>query len=242
MTPALLTNDVSHTVDLLIEHLKEKPVDSVLALSGGIDSTVLVHHLVAEGYTPLCVYVQYGSVAQPGELRVAQKTCKKLGLTLTILNFDLYGSITKSPLMGNTDDRIKGLQFWAEGRNAYLGMLLTSIASALGVEEVYLAINADDANDGYKDTDRNFLRALNLLLAHGFHSRVEVFSPWLDGDYGKADVIQLGIELGINWTEETYSCSSSAVAPCCKYSECESCHWRQVSFGILDMPDPFLKN
>lgn len=230
------------TQEQAIENAAAGKYDSLLTLSGGIDSTVLAHDLVNDGVKPLCVYVKYGSNAEPGELRCANLTCKRLGLDLLILDIgETYRTLSRSKLIGNTEDFKPGSMFWLEGRNGLIGYMLSILASNLGLPDVYLGINASDSCGDYVDTTEQFITSLNLTIMNSFRNYVRVYAPWITHDMGKADIIELGNEYGVNWTEETHSCSSGAEHPCMDYEHCESCKFRRMDFEEAGLTDPFDK-
>lgn len=228
-----------------IEHIREcskhEKYNGLLTLSGGIDSTVMTHLLVRDGVSPLCVYVSYGSVAEYAELRAAEATCLELGLDLYVLDMgDLYKQLSQSVLLGNTEEKQEGSMFWLEGRNGLIAYMLGILASNLGVEDIYIGINASDSDGDYVDTSEQFVTSLNLFFMNSFRERVRLTAPWIESNMTKADIIELGTkEYHIDWVKFTHSCSSSGVAPCMDYLNCESCKYRQLDFHAADMLDPF---
>jgi len=217
--------------------------DSILTLSGGIDSTVLAHHLVHEGRNPLCVYIDYGTKSRDAELAKAGATANLLKLKLKVIPFPIYKDITKAYILGNTEEYEEGSAFWLEGRNAIIGMVLAIMAGGMGLREVFLGINAGDNEGGeYVDTDSRFIAALNLLIQCSCKSNVRVVAPWLDMEMTKGKVIELGKTYGVNWVKQTHSCSTTTGSePCLDYYECESCYERRYAFEEVGMKDPFYK-
>lgn len=219
--------------------------DCIATLSGGIDSTTMVHWLDAQGKRPLCVYLKYGSISEEAEIEKAKVTCKKLHLDLIELDFDIYKHIADSFILGNKTDYEDGTMFYLEGRNAVIGLLMAVMAKKYDVNEVYLGINYnDEGEDGeYPDTTSTFVMALNMLIQITFKHKVKIIAPWLDQQLDKPGVILLGEELGVNWVKQTHSCSNtSGKTPCLDYYECESCIERRRGFEIARMKDPFFKD
>lgn len=212
--------------------------DCIATLSGGIDSTVVAHILVNEGKHPLFVYLDYETKSREGEIRAAIETCKKLDKKFILLPFYIYKEISESYIFGNTDKYDKGGQFWLEGRNGLIGFILAILASKYKVTDVYMGTNADDDDGYYLDTNKPFYDALNNLINHNFRFKVKVSAPLLDRNIIKSKAIQLGNKFGIDWVNETHSCSSSNV-PCLDYEQCESCYWRRSDFNDAGMEDPF---
>jgi queuosine biosynthesis protein QueC len=210
-----------------------------MTLSGGIDSTVLAHWLVKRAKKlPLCVYIDYETKSREGEFRASRKTCEDLGLRFVVLPFHIYKDIAQSFILGNTDEYEEGAQFWLEGRNAIISLILSVMAATHGVKDVYIGINYDDYDGKYLDTTSSFVDAVNGLLKHSIRTPVTVQAPWLDLELPKSGVIRLGEEFGVDWLNTTHSCSS-APTPCLDYENCESCYWLKEDFGPARLADPF---
>lgn len=217
--------------------------DCIVTLSGGIDSTVLVHKLIKEEKKPFCAYIDYGAKSKNPELKAARNTCSLLGLKLHVIPLPLYLTSTKAYILGNTDEFKEDSMFWLEGRNAVICTLLAVLAASMSIKEIYIGINASDNDEenNYPDTDGKFVAAMNLLLLLGFKSKCKVIAPWIDLDMNKSDVIKLGVEYGINWVRDTHSCSNTLGKPCCDYYICESCQSRRYDFEEIGLKDPFYK-
>ena len=224
----------------------EDEINCIASLSGGIDSTVLAHTLVKEYEDkPLFVYVAYNSKAQWAEIECAVKTAQLLDRPLVIIDLSVYKAWDASYLTSTDGEFDEGAQFISEGRNAFLTLIMASIASSINtmtdnkVKDIYLGLNcSDDASITYKDTGRMFVNAINLLVATSYRDKLAVRAPFLEADMEKYDVIEAGYEFGIEWVNTTHSCSSGNVV-CCNYAECESCADRLIVFAEAGFIDPF---
>lgn len=215
--------------------------DCLLTLSGGIDSTVLLHHLLEGGKKPLCVYVDYGTKSREAELKCANLTVEEFGIELVVIPFPFYTENVVAAILDNTKEVEIGAQWWLEGRNAIIGMILAVFASERNLPEIYIGINASDSRGDYIDTDARFVAALNSLITCSCRKPVKVYAPWVDIDYSKIDVINYGNLLGVDWMK-THSCSNGRTKPCCDYYGCESCKSRREEFEMLDLKDPWMPN
>lgn len=223
---------------------KPEEYDCIATLSGGIDSTVIAHRLRDQDINPMFVYVNYGSVATYNELKACMETVKRLGSDLWVLEYPLYETNNlQSYILGNTKKCDEDSPFWLEGRNANIVLTLATIASMNNMHGVYIGINwSDSFGDLYPDTDLRFLHSMNALLACSFKSPVICHAPLLEEYLEKHDVIREGIEKwSINWTKETYSCSSitNGASPCLDYENCNSCSGRKHDFSLVGAVDPF---
>jgi len=215
--------------------------DCMVTLSGGIDSTVLVHELVYQGFHPMCVYVSYGSKSELAEKRCAIATARQFDLPLVEVKFP-YKDLATAYILGNTAEYEEGTQFWLEGRNAIICMSLAVLASNLKFEQVFIGINASDSKGNYIDTDARFVAAVNMLITCSCRSKVTVRAPWIEMGLTKIDVIKKGIEYKVDFEKYTHSCSNSEgkAKPCCDYWNCDSCYYRRLEFESLGIDDPFL--
>lgn len=232
------------TEEEVLINAKADKYDCICTLTGGIDSTVLVHKLaLMDEQTPLCVYIKYGSKAERAEILKASVTCEKLELDMVILDMEgLYKTLSSSFILGNTDEFETGSMFWLEGRNMLIGLMLAIYAAKLDLQQVNMGCNASDYGYNYPDSGIAAFQALNLMLTVSTKSGVQVFCDLLTEGYTKPEVIELGNELGVDWLT-THSCSSTDEdKPCCNYEVCESCKSRLADFAEAGMEDPFKPN
>lgn len=209
--------------------------DCIATLSGGIDSTVIVHYLNDIGKHPLCVYVNYGAKAYKGEVRCSINTCKLLGFDYLEIPFKLYSKISEcsifSKAMKGKDDNA----YFLEGRNGLICLIIAVLASKYNLDEVYIGSNADDL---YKDTTLEFYNALNKVIEVGFEHKVRIVTPFLEKNMIKKDVILMGERFKINWTRDTHSCYDGSKT-CCDYGHCVACKNRRDDFQKAGLADPF---
>ena len=211
---------------------------ALMTLSGGIDSVTLAHIMKRAEWDLTCVYLKYGSRVQERELECSRLTAEKLEIPLIELPFSIYEDISRSFILGNTEDYEKGGQFWLDGRNGLIAFILAIMAASRHIEHVFLGTNADDFDGVYLDTTKEFYDSTNALIRNSIRSPVKVSAPFLDWDMPKSKVIQEGEELGIDWVKYTHSCSSSNQV-CLDYDNCESCYWRRQDFHDAGLSDPF---
>lgn len=176
----------------------------VVPFSGGIDSTVLLYHLVKEGMKPVPLFIDYGQRAVINERLACQRICEELSLTL----HEAVVCIPKSwwgfnSLTGN------GFDFQKEGtvvpgRNA----LLAAICKTTGFP-VYMGAHKDDF-EIYEDCRPGTIDAVFPFA-----------------DMTKTQVIVLGMDLEVP-LELTHSCYRSEGKECKKtdVNPCGSCAGR----------------
>jgi 7-cyano-7-deazaguanine synthase len=177
---------------------------TVLLLSGGLDSLVLLARECAAGRRPLCVSFNYGQRHSHPESNAACEIARHYGTELVTF---VLPRLSGSALTG--DGGIpKGLHFEDPGQAATVvpnrNMVMLSVAASLGARArwpvVLFAAHKGDAAV-YPDCRAGFVRAMNDALALSCGVRVE--APFLD--MSKREVVRLGRSLGAP-LELSWSC------------------------------------
>ena len=108
----------------------------------------------------------------------------------------------------------------------------------LGAQDIFLGVNAVDYS-GYPDCRPAFIESFetmaNLATRAGVEEqRLTVHAPLID--LTKAEIIQRGIELGVDYslTVSCYQADDSGAA----CGVCDSCFLRQQGFVSASVPDP----
>ena len=206
-----------------------------LLLSGGLDSGILLGHLLHGGRRVRPFYVQSGVVWEKAELKAVQTilnaAASPLLEPLVILKMpleDLYGnhwSINgQNTPEADTDDEA----VYLPGRNALLTLKPALWCAMHGIEELVLAVLASnpfaDATDGFfHDFARTIEQATGntLRLVRPF-SRLE-----------KKDVMALGRNVPLHLT---FSCIAPVDGLHC--GRCNKCAERQNAFRSIGVNDP----
>lgn len=217
----------------------------VQCFSGGLDSTVLLWHLRAEGHEVLALSVDYGQ-RHRCELTVAVRVAALAGVEhrvadLTVLRGFLAGS-------SQTDDAV------AVPRGHYANpsmratvvpnrnMILLSVAAAWaassGARAVAFAAHAGD-HPVYPDCRPAFADALAGALALCHYEPIELLRPFIGQT--KAALVRLGVELGAP-LGETWSCYDPAAKLRADHlvhcGVCGTCVERREAFGLAGVADP----
>lgn len=157
-------------------------MNSVVLLSGGIDSTVCLWMARALGpVTALCV--DYGQIAAESERRRAAMLAEMVQASFRHVAIPGLGAVLASALTGAGDVE-KTAQTVVPGRNAILLSIAAGLAQSIGADTVWIGCNRTDA-DNYRDCREYFLRGMNdALEAYG----VKVLRPLVG--LTKAEVIR----------------------------------------------------
>ena len=210
--------------------LASKPINASLnaltlvLLSGGIDSAVMLAQVIKWGYTPVAALaVDYGQ-QHAVELAAAEDIARHYDVPLEIFEVKLpVSSDSSSILFGsqhNPQDSEAKLTV-VPGRNALLASIAVAYASANGIPNIYMGATGED-HERYMDCRPGFFRNLSDAFLHGYG--VKLFAPFSVLNYSKAQVVATGIELGVPF-ELTWSCycgDPSGKAPCMSCPACVS--------------------
>ncbi len=216
---------------------------AVVLFSGGLDSSTCLALAKEEGFAPHALAVRYGQRHQH-ELAAAERVAQALGAPLKVVSLDLRaigGSALTGELEVPKDAPIGGTipVTYVPARNTALLALALGYAETLGAEDLYIGVNAIDYS-GYPDCRPAFIEAFERLAnvataaAVEGRARYRIHAPLLS--LGKAQIIQLGVRLGVPYGL-THSCyDPDAQGRAC--GRCDSCRLRVQGFRDAGVPDP----
>lgn len=179
--------------------------DSVLLLSGGLDSLVLLANEVYAGRKPVCVSFDYGQRHRGPELEAALAIADRYGVDHQILDLPYLGGSALTDILRAVP---KGLHYAAPGqratvvpnRNAVMLSVAASLAAAFEMRRVLFAAHAGD-RDVYADCRETFVRLFSEATEFACGVRVE--APFLTRT--KREVVLLGRSLGVDF-DLSWSC------------------------------------
>ena len=220
---------------------------AVVLSSGGIDSTTVMAIAKDQGFHIFSLSFFYGQ-RHAIELECAIKIAKIFDAKRhLVLNVDLK-SIGGSAL---TDDievpKIKDLQnidngipvTYVPARNTIFLSYALAWAEVIGAFDIFIGVNAVDYS-GYPDCRPEFITAFekmaNLATKAGVEqtSTIKIQTPLQHKT--KADIIQTGIKLGVDYSI-THSCyDPSPEGNACGF--CDSCLLRKKGFKDAGVVDP----
>lgn len=213
---------------------------SIVVYSGGLDSTVLLCKLKAEGREVKALSINYGQ-RHRRELDQAAKVCALLGVEHR--GADLSG--LKPLLAGSsqTDDTVAVPHGHYAAENMKLtvvpnrNMLLIAVAAAWAISQkadsvAYAAHAGDHAI--YPDCREEFVRPLAAALAEADWHRVGLERPFLF--HTKAEIVKAGAQIGaLEAMALSYSCYEGKELHC---GLCGTCQERRAAFRDASVPDP----
>ena len=197
----------------------------VILFSGGLDSLIMYHVALSQGYNPTCVFFDIGQPYAYKEIRALPDFVKVHKVDWLSSSIDLKSKDNKS---GN---------IYIPGRNLTLSTLAASIYTP---DEIWLGALAGETHDKATDKNYKFLDKLNNVLEYVFSpfGKVVVKFPLADMGFNKFDCVQWGLENGmtVESLHHTSSCLSEEEGNC---GHCVVCCRRWGIFGELGIPEKY---
>jgi 7-cyano-7-deazaguanine synthase len=214
----------------------------VAVVSGGLDSTVLVHHLADLGLNVSMISFDYGQRHRK-ELDHAKKTASRFSIEHQIVDLtNVTNLISRSVLTDHSRDVPDGhyaeqtmRQTVVPNRNAIMLNIAAGWAITLGATSIATAIHAGD-HYIYPDCRPVFREKLSEMLKvanEGFIDKYfSVRAPFVNST--KGDIVKLGDALAVEWSE-TWSCYKGGEIHC---GSCGTCFERREAFTEAGVEDP----
>jgi 7-cyano-7-deazaguanine synthase len=221
--------------------------NAVVLLSGGLDSTTVLAIAREQGFEPYALSFRYGQ-RHIQELAAAEAVAKSQGVAKHVVaQIDLRefgGSALTAdiavPKGRSAADMPHGIPItYVPARNTVFLSFALAWAETLGASDIFIGVNALDYS-GYPDCRPEYIAAFetmaNLATKAGVEGtqRLKIHTPLIS--LTKAQIVQEGIRLGVNYGE-TSSCydPSEDGKPC---TECDSCVLRAKGFAEASIKDP----
>lgn len=219
---------------------------AIILLSGGIDSLTCLAIAKEKQYSCYALAVDYGQKHR-AELEAAKKIAQKYQCkAFRTMKIDL-GEMAKAALTDpneripeySQEKKIKSTYFPA--RNTIFLSMALAWAESLEADKIIIGANLADYYD-FPDTRPDYFEAFThmakLATRVGREERmtISIETPLLGLD--KAQIIQKGIALGVDYSMTVTCYQANSVGAACAY--CDSCVIRKEAFESLRVPDPTL--
>jgi 7-cyano-7-deazaguanine synthase len=223
------------------------PKKAVVLSSGGLDSTTVMAIAKHAGFELYSISFDYGQ-RHSFELEAARKVAETFGVNKhMVLNIDLK-KIGGSALTDNIEvPKAKTEESMAAeipvtyvpARNTIFLSYALAWAEVLQSSDIFIGVNAIDYS-GYPDCRPEYIdafqRMANLATKAGVQgtTQIKIQTPLIN--MTKAQIIQKGIELGIDYalTHSCYDPTPQGLA----CSRCDSCILRKNGFDEAGIKDP----
>jgi len=211
----------------------QKPTTGLL-LSGGVDSAIMLDHLLRRGWRVLPFYLRTGCVWQSCELRAVENILAFVAqpdlLELIVLDMplaDLYGQHWSMSGTNVPDDSSPNDAVFLPGRNPLLLLKPALWCQMYGIEHLALATLADNP---FEDARPDFFMCFEKMLGAA-GKPVKIVRPF--EKHAKHRVLEMGRHLPL---ELTFSCLSPVEGLHC--GRCNKCAERRAGFAYLGATDP----
>ena len=207
-------------------------------LSGGLDSAVLLVE-TARSAPVAPIYVSVGFAWETEEMRIIERLLRSPSLAgytiapLASLSFDMrdiypptHWAVRGEPPAFDTPDE----DVYIDGRNITLLSKASIYMARHGIPRVVMG---QLEGNPFPDASSGFLEAMSRALSIGLGAPIEIATPFTRRS--KADVIRLGVELGVPF-ELTLSCMQPRDGQHC--GRCSKCRERRDGFIAAGAADP----
>lgn len=219
----------------------------VILYSGGMDSTVLLHHALDTYKKVYALAIDYGqrnirelAIAEDYITNVILKTENATKLKYSSIPLPVKYLNFKSALTQNDIEVPKMREVIGDPQNAayvpnrnmiFLSLAVGMAESVQAGTVLYGAAKADDTS-GFWDCTSDFRNYFNTILALNRRNHITIKTPLIDKT--KKEIIEYGIQLGVSF-KDTRTCYTEHEASC---GECPSCSARLAGFIQATKIDP----
>lgn len=214
---------------------------AVTLLSGGLDSTVLLWHLMNDGYAPTALVVDYGqkhskeTIAAHAIARVAEVPVVEVDLSL------MFAGLQSGSALLDAGTAVPHGHYEAEtmkatvvpNRNMVLLAAATAHAVSRGCDVVAYGAHVGD-HAIYADCGTGFVAAMRNAIETSSEGRVRLYAPYVNKGMRKEHIAAIGHELKAPM-HLTWSCYEGGELHCGK---CGTCTERKEAFALSGVPDP----
>ena len=209
--------------------------DSVIIVSGGMDSTTLLYDCRDE--IALAISFDYGSNHNAREIPYAEMHCKRLGIEHITIPLDFMHKYFRSSLLEGADAIPEG-HYAAENmkstvvpfRNGIMLAIAAGVAESRNLTKLLIANHGGD-HTIYPDCRPEFISAMDSATNAGTYVGVRVVAPYTN--ITKGDIARIGKKLGIDYAE-TWSCYKGGEKHCGKCGTCVERKEALADAGIED--------
>lgn len=210
--------------------------DSIIVLSGGMDSVTLLH--AQKERIALAVTFDYGSNHNAREAECARWQCDLLGIEWLCIPLEFMSRYFESSLLAGADAIPEG--HYSDSnmkstvvpfRNGIMLAIACGLAESRGLQHVLIANHSGD-HAIYPDCRPGFIKAMGEAMTEGTYDGVSIIAPFTN--ISKNDIAILGAKLGVDF-HHTYSCYKGGEEHCDK---CGTCVERREALTAAGMLEP----
>jgi 7-cyano-7-deazaguanine synthase len=210
----------------------------VLVLSGGMDSAVLLYHLLDAGHTLKTLSVNYGQ-RHVREIESAAALSERVGVEHRIADLRSINPLLGSNSLSSAEIEVPEGHYEEESMkqtvvpNRNMIMLSVAVGWALALRFDAVAYGAHSGDHAiYPDCREEFAQALDRAVGLCDWHAVKLLRPFVHLD--KGTIAQRGHELSVPF-ELTWTCYKGGAVHCGK---CGACQERREAFATHRITDP----
>ncbi len=213
-----------------------KAKDSIIVLSGGMDSVTLLHD--RKDNIALAVTFNYGSNHNAREIECARWNCERLGIRHIVVDLGFMGRYFRSSLLEGADSIPEG--HYSDSnmkstvvpfRNGIMLSVACGLAESEGLRHVLIANHGGD-HAIYPDCREEFVKAMSEAMSEGTYEHIDISAPYTN--ITKGDIAVIGKKIGVDYSH-TYSCYKGGERHCGK---CGTCVERKEAMEYACIKDP----
>jgi len=199
--------------------------DSLLVLSGGIDSTTMLYEYRSR--IALAVTFLYGSNHNGREAECARWHCNNLNIPHLEIPLGFIAEHFHSSLLSGADAIPEGnyndqnmRSTVVPFRNGIMLAVAAGLAESRNLSTIMLANHSGD-HAIYPDCRPQFVEAMDAAIQAGTYEHIRLFCPYTD--LTKSDIVKRGVQLGVDY-RRTYSCYRGTPHHCGTCGTCRERH------------------
>lgn len=220
---------------------------AVVLVSGGLDSATTLAIARRDGREPYAITFRYGQ-RHDHEIAAARKVAVAGGAKdQAVIDIDLRtfgGSALTADIAVPKHDSVDQIGggipvTYVPARNTIFLSFALAYAEVLGARDIYIGVNALDYS-GYPDCRPGYIEAFehmaNLATRAGVEGTapVKIRAPLIA--LSKAEIIRLGLSLGVDYSITTSCYDPGADGSACGH--CDACLLRLKGFAEAGLSDP----
>ncbi|MGH1439497.1 MAG: 7-cyano-7-deazaguanine synthase QueC [Cellvibrionaceae bacterium] len=215
---------------------------AVILVSGGLDSTTVLAMAQAQGFDCYTLSFDYGQRHRI-ELEAAKTISQSMSVrehkTVVLDLRTIGGSALTDSAIDVPEHGGEGIPVtYVPARNTVFLSIALGWAEVLEAQHIFIGVNAVDYS-GYPDCRPDYIAAFESMANLATRSGIEgqgltINTPLID--LTKAQIIQKGIELGVDYGLTVSCYQADPQGRACGI--CDSCHLRRQGFSEAGVKDP----
>lgn len=209
--------------------------DSILILSGGMDSTTMLYEYKER--IAIAVSFHYGANHNDKEISFASLHCERLGVKHVVIPLSFMKEYFKSSLLEGAEAIPEG-NYNEENmkstvvpfRNGIMLSIAAGLAESNGLKHVMMANHSGD-HTIYPDCRPLFAQTMSAAIAAGTYEGITLVTPYTF--LSKSDIARRGEALGLDYAQ-TWSCYKGGEKHCGK---CGTCRERKEALREAGVED-----